>query len=47
MPMIQPDGRVLLISGDLNIPPKLIAREKLDMVGVVVRVEFEPASDVR
>ena len=47
MPMIQPDGRVLLISGDLNIPPKLIARERLDMVGVVVRVEFEPASDVR
>lgn len=47
MPMIQPDGRVLLISGDLNIPPKLVSRDRLDMVGVVVRVEFEPTSDVR
>lgn len=47
MPMIQPDGRILLISGDLNMPPKLISRDKLDMIGSVARVEFTPTSDVR
>ena len=47
MPMVQSDGRILLITGDLNAQPRLITRDKLDMIGTVVRVEFEPASDVR
>ena len=47
MPMVQSDGRILLITGDLNAQPRLITRDKLDMIGTVVRVEFTPASDVR
>lgn len=47
MPMLQPDGRILLVSGDLNVPPMLVPRDKLDMIGSVVRVEFAPTSDVR
>lgn len=47
MSMLQPDGRILLISGDLSIPPRLISSDRLDMVGCVVRVEFTPASDIR
>ena len=45
--MLQPDGRILLISGDLSIPPRLISSDKLDMIGCVVRVEFTPTSDIR
>ena len=47
MPLVQSDGRILLITGDLNAQPRLITRDKLDMIGTVVRVEFTPASDVR
>lgn len=47
MLMLQPNGQVLLISGDLSIPPRMLARGKIEMIGLVERVEFAPASDVR
>lgn len=47
MLMMQPGGQALLISGDMNIPPRMVLRERLEMIGLVVRVEFVPTSDVR
>ena len=40
---IQPDGMLLMLSGDLNCV--LLKREQVQVVGTVTRVEFTPTAD--